>query len=66
MNVITNGREREAEAGCTVDMFIRSMNLDPRFVIVEFNGEALERRRYELTTLTDGDRIELVKAVAGG
>jgi sulfur carrier protein len=66
MNVIANGREHEAADGSTVDAFIRSMNLDPQFVIVEFNGEALERKRYDYTKLAEGDRVELVRAVAGG
>ncbi|MFN2589397.1 MAG: MoaD/ThiS family protein [Actinomycetota bacterium] len=35
-------------------------------MVVERNGEPLERRRYEETGLADGDRLELVRAVAGG
>jgi sulfur carrier protein len=66
VNVVANGRPREAPDGATVDAFIRSMNLDPRFVIVEFNGEPLERRRFEETAMAEGDRLELVRAVAGG
>ncbi len=34
--------------------------------MVELNGEALERPRYASTALADGDRLELVRAVAGG
>jgi sulfur carrier protein len=66
MNVIANGRARQSPEGATVDAFIRSLDLDPRFVIVEYNGEPLARQRYDDTALSDGDRIELVKAVAGG
>jgi thiamine-phosphate pyrophosphorylase len=33
---------------------------------VEHNGEPLERARYEEVVLADGDRLELVRAVAGG
>ena len=46
--------------------FVRSRGLDPRYVVVERNGEPLERVRYEDVELTDGDRLELVRAVAGG
>jgi thiamine biosynthesis protein ThiS len=53
------------ERGTTVDGFIRSRGLDPTFVVVERNGEALERARYDLE-LADDDRLELVRAVAGG
>jgi thiamine biosynthesis protein ThiS len=46
--------------------FIRLRSLDPRFVVVERNGEPLERARYEEVALDEGDRLELVRAVAGG
>jgi len=46
--------------------FIRARDLEPGFVVVERNGEALERATYETVVLADGDRLELVRAVAGG
>ncbi len=52
--------------GLSVAGFIRERGLDPRYVVVEHNGEPLERRRYEEARLRDGDRLELVRAVAGG
>ena len=66
MMVTANGRQREAQEGCNVERFIREQGLDPRFVIVEHNGEPVERKRYADVVLTDGDRLELVRAVAGG
>jgi sulfur carrier protein len=50
----------------TVAGFIRMRELDPRYVVVERNGEPLERARYEEVRLAEGDRLELVRAVAGG
>jgi len=35
-------------------------------VVVELNGEPLERARYDQVRLAPGDRLELVRAVAGG
>jgi sulfur carrier protein len=66
MRVQANGKAYQVESGSTVATFIRARGLDPRFVIVERNGEALERARYEEQRLADGDRLELVRAVAGG
>ncbi len=65
-HVIANGRGFDVPAAVTVADFIRSRGLEPRFVIVEHNGEALERSRYEEVVLAEGDRVELVRAVAGG
>ncbi|MGH2710353.1 MAG: sulfur carrier protein ThiS [Actinomycetota bacterium] len=65
MRITANGEELEVAEG-TVAEFVRGRGLDPRFVIVERNGEPLERSRYDDVRLEDGDRIELVRAVAGG
>jgi sulfur carrier protein len=66
VRVVANGTPIEVGQGVSVGDFIRSRGLDPRFVIVERNGEPLERARYEMVGLEEGDRLELVRAVAGG
>jgi sulfur carrier protein len=66
MHVTANGKYYELEDGCTISAFIRLRGLDPRFVVVERNGEAVARAEYDGLRLTDGDRLELVRAVAGG
>lgn len=66
MRVTANGKDFDVEPASTVGDFIRSRDLDPRYVVVEHNGEPLERARYEETRLAEGDRLELVRAVAGG
>ena len=66
VRVTANGREYDVPGGTTVAAFIEQRQLDPRSVVVEHNGEALERARYGAVTLAEGDRLELVRAVAGG
>jgi sulfur carrier protein len=66
VRVIANGKPFETESDTTVAAFIRWRGLDPAFVVVELNGEPLERARYEEVGLSEGDRLELVRAVAGG
>ncbi len=66
MRVIANGSAYDVDGGTTVAAFLRSRALDPRFVVVERNGEPLERERYDDVRLGEGDRLELVRAVAGG
>jgi len=66
IRVTANGKALELEEGSSVGDLIRSRDLDPRYVVVELNGEPLERARYEEVTLSDDDRLELVRAVAGG
>jgi thiamine biosynthesis protein ThiS len=66
VRITANGEQFDLSTHRTVAEFVRERGLDPRFVVVERNGEPLERSRYETVTLEDGDRIELVRAVAGG
>ncbi len=66
MRVTANGKPYEVDPGTTVAGFVRARGLDPQFVLIERNGEPLERARYEEVGLEESDRIELVRAVAGG
>jgi thiamine-phosphate pyrophosphorylase len=66
MRVTANGDPYEVAPGTTVAGFIRERDLDPQFVVVERNGEPVERARYDAIMLEADDRLELVRAVAGG
>ncbi len=66
IRVVANGREFDLDRRVTLAEFIRMRDFDPRYVVVERNGEPLERHRYEQVFLRDGDRLEMVRAVAGG
>ena len=66
MQVVANGTAFAVGDGTTLDAFIRSRALDPRYVVAELNGEPVERARYSSIRLHEGDRLELVRAVAGG
>lgn len=66
MKVVANGEAVELPDGSTVDDLLVALNLGGRWVLVERNGEPVERRHLSTTVLTEGDRLELVRAVAGG
>jgi len=64
--VVANGKPRTADAGTSIGDFLRELNLAPAQAIVEYNGEPLERERFEQTSLRSGDRIEIAQMVGGG
>jgi sulfur carrier protein len=66
VRVVANGDEVELADGATVEDLLHALGLGAKFVIAERNGDPVERRRMGETVLADGDRIELVRAVAGG
>ncbi len=63
---MANGRAVDLPEGATVATLIDRMGLAGRVVVVERNGEPVDRRAVAQTTLADGDRCEVVRAVAGG
>ena len=66
MEVTANGKLVELRDGATMGDLLEVLGLRSRWVVAERNGEALPRPEMDGTALADGDRIELVRAVAGG
>jgi thiamine biosynthesis protein ThiS len=64
--VIANGRETETELPNTVEGFVKSQGLPPRSVVVEHNGEAVAPSEFGRRQIQAGDRLEIVRIVAGG
>ena len=64
--VIANGKEVEAALPCTLEEFLKAQNLLPRSVVVEHNREAVAPSEFSSRKLETGDRLEIVKIVAGG
>jgi len=66
ITVVSNGRPVELPEGATVTDLLTALQLGGTWVLVERNGEPVERRLLDRTVLAHGDRLELVRAVAGG
>lgn len=64
--VIANGKKTAAKLPCTLAEFLVAQNLLPRSVVVEHNGEAVAPSEFPRRALNAGDRLEIVKIVAGG
>ena len=66
ITVAANGEPVDLADGATVEDLLAALGLGGRWVLVERNGEPVERASLGRTVLADGDRLELVRAVAGG
>jgi thiamine biosynthesis protein ThiS len=66
MRLRVNGAEMELDPDTTLTQVLESLGLDRRFLVVEYNGEPLSRDAFDATVLREGDRLELVRPVAGG
>jgi sulfur carrier protein len=64
--VIANGQPVEAALPCSIEQFLIARELLPRSVVVEHNGEAVAPSEFPVRQLQPGDRLEIVRIVAGG
>ena len=63
--VKVNGAELDL-AGKTVSDYLATTDYDPKRIAVERNGDIVFKSQYDITFLTDGDRLEIVGFVGGG
>jgi thiamine biosynthesis protein ThiS len=64
--VIANGQQIQSQVPCSIEHFLVAQKLLPRSVVVEHNGEAVAPSEFSHRQLHAGDRLEIVKIVAGG
>jgi thiamine biosynthesis protein ThiS len=64
--VIANGQRIRAELPCSIEAFLRAQEFLPKSVVVEHNGLAVAPSEFTKHELRDGDRLEIVRIVAGG
>jgi len=65
MKLVLNGTEREVAAD-NAEELVAELGLPLAAALVEHNGTALLRSEWAKTKLQDGDRLEIIRMVAGG
>ncbi|MDX6766528.1 MAG: sulfur carrier protein ThiS [Candidatus Methylacidiphilales bacterium] len=64
--VFVNGRARQVSDDRDLVSLIDELQLAPRMVLIEYNGRALHRHEWPGVKLAHGDRLEILRVVAGG
>lgn len=64
--VTANGQQVPANVPCSIEAFLRAQQFLPRSVVVEHNGQAVAPSEFPQRQLQSGDRLEIVRIVAGG
>lgn len=64
--VTANGQAVQILPPLTLEAFLLNQGLLPRSVVVELNGEAVAPSEFPDRYLAPGDRMEIVRIVAGG
>ena len=67
MFVNLNGKTHEIKLGLTLINLIEELGLSERKAIaIALNGEVLKREDYSGVVLSEGDSLEIVRAIGGG
>jgi sulfur carrier protein len=66
MRLTVNGTEKDVAAGATVELLLQTLALRRDGVAVALNDDVVPRTEHGTRTLNDGDRLEIIVAVAGG
>ncbi|MBV8096677.1 MAG: sulfur carrier protein ThiS [Acetobacteraceae bacterium] len=66
LTLILNGESRHFDAPVTVAGLLANLGLETRKVAVERNEEIVPRSTYTVTSLADGDSLEIVYFIGGG
>jgi thiamine biosynthesis protein ThiS len=66
MTISLNGERVDARDAKTIAELIDRYQLPPKSILVEHNGLAVHRHEWAERPLTQGDRVEFIRVVAGG
>lgn len=64
--VFLNGQARQVDPGTPLEVLVEGLKLAPKMVLIEHNGRALLRSEWAQTEVQHGDRLEILRVVAGG
>ena len=65
MDITVNGKTEQVAAE-TIAAYIHHLGLNPKTLVVEYNGRVIASEGWADTRLCSGDRLELLSFVGGG
>jgi sulfur carrier protein len=66
MQITVNGAPHRFENSLCVADLVQKLGMSGKKIAVERNGEIVPKSVHARTSLTDGDKVEIVVAVGGG
>jgi sulfur carrier protein len=66
MNISVNGEGRQVAPGIALDAVVRTLTAAPSGVAAALNETVVPRTQWPSTSLSEGDRVEVLTAVQGG
>lgn len=66
MKIICNGEEQNVPEGLVLTDYLKSLELNPSAVVVEYDSRIIDRTEYDNLFISEGARLELIHFVPGG
>jgi sulfur carrier protein len=66
MNIFVNGERQRIVAGTALDTLVATLTPAPSGVAAALNETVVPRAQWSSTSLSEGDRVEVLTAVQGG
>ncbi|MCB4203563.1 sulfur carrier protein ThiS [Deferribacterales bacterium Es71-Z0220] len=66
MKIILNGKDTELEKNITVTELLQNLKIHSKVVVVEINGNIVEKDNFDNTFIKENDKVEVVRFVGGG
>jgi len=66
IHILINGEEKEIATGLNIAGLLDQLQIRPGRVVIELNRTIISREAHELTSLKEGDMLEIVHFVGGG
>jgi thiamine biosynthesis protein ThiS len=66
MTISLNGESVDSREAKTIADLIDRYQLPPQSILVEHNGLTVHRHEWARRPLSEGDRVEFIRVVAGG
>ena len=66
IKVTINGKDHELPEPTLVSEYVVTLGVEPKMIAIAHNGEVLRRDEWADVTVSEGDSLEVVRAVGGG
>jgi thiamine biosynthesis protein ThiS len=66
MKITVNGQSMDVPDGLTVETLLTHLGVKREYTAVALNREVTPKSDYAATTVSDGDRVEIVRPMGGG
>ena len=66
IELTVNGKPRQIDGPTDLPVYLATLGVNLQLIAVAYNGTVVRRTDLDKITLSEGDRVEIVRAVGGG